>query len=229
MNTLRLSSVIIVAIFFCSAAARAEPQAAGAESVSDSDQAAASQKEAAERAIRAYNESMKKWMPNPIDAGKLNDSCPAARTVLCRPPEASSSHAPAAGDASEAEARPEYDDETASRSSDLASSASELQPNDARDVLPDPAPDTVQGYPYDMSRAALEGAGSPDAARRSLERGGMNWQRGQQIADRLEDAIHPGFGRFEWKTKHGGKGRIDYIAPQHCRTRGPGICLNITF
>lgn len=69
--------------------------------------------------------------------------------------------------------------------------------------------------PYDSDRL------SNDARRQ------ISTQR-QHTADRIADMISPGFGRAEFDVGDNHV-RIDYIYSRRCKTRGIGVCFQMTF
>lgn len=69
--------------------------------------------------------------------------------------------------------------------------------------------------PYDSDRL------SNDARRQ------ISTQR-QRTADRIADMISPGFGRAEFQLGENHV-RIDYIYSRRCKTRGVGVCFQMTF
>jgi hypothetical protein len=50
----------------------------------------------------------------------------------------------------------------------------------------------------------------------------------QRAADRIADMISPGFGRAEFEIGENHV-RIDYIYSRRCKTRGVGVCFQMTF
>lgn len=57
----------------------------------------------------------------------------------------------------------------------------------------------------------------------------LEWNR-QRFADRVADAIYPGFGRIETKYANGATSRLDYIYTRRCGGRGGlGVCWQYRF
>ncbi|MBX9948833.1 MAG: hypothetical protein K2Y39_06710 [Candidatus Obscuribacterales bacterium] len=57
----------------------------------------------------------------------------------------------------------------------------------------------------------------------------LEWSR-QRFADRVADAIYPGFGRIETTYANGASSRLDYIYTKRCGGRGGlGICWQYRF
>ncbi len=57
----------------------------------------------------------------------------------------------------------------------------------------------------------------------------FEWNR-QRVADRVADAIYPGFGRIETTYANGASSRLDYIYTRRCGGRGGvGICWQYRF
>ena len=86
---------------------------------------------------------------------------------------------------------------------------------DRKEGYPDSSSDSNDFNPYDSDRL------SNDARRQ------ISTQR-QRAADRIADMISPGFGRaeFEIGANHV---RVDYIYSRRCKTRGVGVCFQMTF
>ncbi len=84
--------------------------------------------------------------------------------------------------------------------------------------------------PEEKSKFRLNRRESEIAAPQGFRTGAeLEWSR-QRFADRVADAIYPGFGRIETTYANGTSSRLDYIYTKRCGGRGGlGICWQYRF